>query len=70
MEWQESGWRRALQTALKIAGLLGEPGGNVLRVTARQAFTAAVSRAALSGAMVAAAACLAALTLLPGQGKR
>jgi len=46
MEWQESGWRRTLQTVLKIAGILGVPGGNALRVAAWQAFTAAVSSGA------------------------
>jgi hypothetical protein len=61
--------RGSLQAALKAAQLLGGPPGNALQAAARQAFTDAMSRAALIGAGVALIAALVALILLPARAR-
>jgi EmrB/QacA subfamily drug resistance transporter len=61
--------RGSLQAALKVAQVLGGPQGHALQAAARQAFTEAMSRAALTGAGVALAAALIALILLPARAR-
>jgi len=61
--------RGSLQAGLKAAQLLAGPHGDALQAAARQAFTEAMSRAALTGAGVALAAALVALILLPARAR-
>ena len=59
--------RESLQSALKVAQLLGGPQGHALQTAARQAFTDAMSRAAFIGVGVTLAAALVALVMLPAR---
>ncbi len=59
--------RDSLQAALQVAGHLGGVQGDALRAAARLAFSDAMARAALVGALVAFAATLVALVLLPAR---